>query len=41
MYFSRPLTLGIISLVLLFAFGLLIYIYFQGGVDSAVYLQRR
>lgn len=38
MYFPKSRTLGIISLVLLFAAALLIFVYFQGGVERAIYL---
>lgn len=36
--YSKLLTLGTVFAVLFFAIGLLIYVYFQGGVDKAVYL---
>ena len=37
--FPKSLTIGIGALVLIFAIGLLLYIYFQGGVDNAIYLR--
>lgn len=36
--FPKSLVLGIVTLVFLFALGLLTFIYFQGGVESSVYL---
>jgi hypothetical protein len=37
-HFPRHLAIGIFLLVLAFAIGLLIYVYFQGGVDRAIHL---
>jgi hypothetical protein len=37
-YFPRNLAVGIVLLVLAFAIALLIWVYFQGGVDRAIYL---
>jgi hypothetical protein len=38
MYFPKSFAIGIATLVLIFAVGLGVYIYFQGGVDSAIHL---
>ncbi len=38
MEFSRSLTVWTIVLVLIYAMGLLVFVYFQGGVDSAIRL---
>jgi hypothetical protein len=39
MYFSKSsFTVGIVGLVAIYRLGLLIYVYFQGGVDSAIHL---
>ncbi len=38
MYFPRHLAIGIVLLVIGYSIGLLIWVYFQGGVDSAVHL---
>lgn len=38
--FPKSLVLGVISLVLIFAVGLFIYDYFQGGIDKAIYLHQ-
>lgn len=37
MYFPKSLTLGAVAMVLVLAIGLLVFIYFQGGVDSSIY----
>jgi hypothetical protein len=39
MYFSRTYTVWAVALVLMFGVGLLIFIYFQGGVEWSVYLR--
>jgi hypothetical protein len=39
MYFPKSLVLGIVSFVLVFTIGLLLFIYFQGGVDWAIRLR--
>lgn len=39
MRFPKSLAVGISMLVLLFAVGLLLYVYFQGGVDRSIYLR--
>jgi hypothetical protein len=38
MYFPKSFALGIMGLVVLYTVGLFIYIYFQGGIDSAIHL---
>ncbi len=38
LYFPKSLVLGIISLVLIFQVGLLLFDYFQGGVEGSIYL---
>jgi len=38
MYFPKSLVIGITMLILIFAAGTLLVVYFQGGVDSAIYL---
>jgi hypothetical protein len=38
MYFPKSYTIGITALVAIYAIGLLIFVYFQGGVDSAIHL---
>lgn len=38
LYFSRVMTLGVLLLVLIFALGLILYVYTSGGVDSAIYI---
>jgi hypothetical protein len=37
-YFPRHFAVGIVLLVLLYAVGLLLWVYFQGGVDRAIHL---
>ena len=39
MRFSKSLAIGISMLVVLYAIGLLLYVYFQGGVDKSIYLR--
>jgi preprotein translocase subunit SecG len=38
MRYSRSLTVWTVVLALIFFLGLLIFVYFQGGVDSAIRL---
>lgn len=38
MHFPKSLAIGISILVLLFAVGLLLFVYFQGGVERSIYL---
>jgi hypothetical protein len=37
-YFPRRSAVGIVLLVLVYAVGLLLWVYFQGGVDRAIHL---
>lgn len=37
-YFPKSFAIGAVVLVLIFAVGLLLYVYFQGGVESSIYL---
>ena len=39
MYFPKSFVLGAIALVLIFALGLILYVYTSGGVDSSIYLR--
>lgn len=39
MRFTKSLAIGISLLVVLFAAGLLLFVYLQGGVESSVYLR--
>ncbi len=38
MYFPKSYTIGVVTLVLIFFVGLLLFVYFQGGVESAIRL---
>ena len=38
MDFPKSLTIGICALVLILALGLLLFVYFQGGIDRSIYL---
>jgi hypothetical protein len=38
LFFPKSLVLGILSLVLILQVGLLLFIYFQGGVEGSIYL---
>jgi len=38
MYFPKTYALGAVGLVMILAIGLFLFIYFQGGVDSAIHL---
>jgi hypothetical protein len=38
MYFPKSYTVFAVALVLVFGVGLLLFVYFQGGVDSSIYL---
>lgn len=38
LYFPKSLVLGVLSLVLIFQAGLLLFDYFQGGIDASIYL---
>lgn len=38
MYFPKKYTVLSVSFAALFLLGLLIFVYFQGGVDSAIHL---
>lgn len=38
MYFPKTLAIATLVLVLIFATGLLVFVYFQGGVDRAIHL---
>jgi len=37
--FPKSLVLGVVFVVLIFAIGLFIYDYCQGGIDTAIYLR--
>lgn len=39
MYFPKSYAIGVVTLVLIFFVGLLLFVYFQGGVDSAIRLR--
>jgi len=39
-YFPKSYTIGVVVLVLFFFIGLLLFVYFQGGVESAIRLRR-
>jgi hypothetical protein len=40
MYFPKSLVMLITLLLLIFAVGLIIFVYFQGGIDHAIYLRK-
>ncbi len=40
-YFPKSFVLGAVGLILIFAVGLFLYVYFQGGVESSIYLGGR
>lgn len=37
-YFPKSYVIGALCLLLIFAVGLILYVYFQGGVEASVYL---
>ncbi len=39
-YFPKSLVIGAITLLLIFALGLILYVYFGGGADKGIYLRR-
>ena len=40
MYFPKSYTIGGVGLALILFLGLLIFVYFQGGVERAIHLLR-
>ncbi|MGH9773052.1 MAG: hypothetical protein ACRD4Q_15360 [Candidatus Acidiferrales bacterium] len=40
-YFPKSFVLGALALLLFFMVGLFLYVYFQGGVESSIYLGGR
>ncbi|MGH9582078.1 MAG: hypothetical protein ACRD4O_03985 [Bryobacteraceae bacterium] len=37
-YFPKSFAIWAVFLVLIFAVGLMLYVYFQGGIDNAIHL---
>lgn len=37
-HFPKSYAIGVVCALLIFAAGLILFVYFQGGIDSSIYL---